>query len=256
VDIGFDVLDDDQVPPTGYRCDPMGSLSHRPGPRAVVFDYFGTLTPSTAKIITSDEYSAMAAALGVDAEQLDLAWQQSFEDRFTGRTGDLTGTLTLMADRLGAHPTEAGIAAAAAVRGVAYRRSARPRPETVGVLDTLRERGFRLAVVSDCSAELPELWPELPVAERIDTTVFSCAVGRRKPDPLLYRLACDGLGVPPADCVYVGDGGSGELTGATAFGMRAILIADELWGIGHRYEADVWHGETIHSLTELPDLVC
>ncbi|HEY1571618.1 MAG TPA: HAD family hydrolase [Pseudonocardiaceae bacterium] len=229
----------------------MGRLSNR----AVVFDYFGTLTPSMAKIITPDSRLAMAAALGVDADELDLAWEQSFEDRFTGATGDLTATLTLMARRLGGDPTAADIAEAAAIRTTAYRRSAQPRPETVGVLDTLRERGFRLAVVSDCSDELPEMWPDLVLAGRIDATVFSSQVGRRKPDPLLYQLACDGVGVPAADCVYVGDGGSGELTGATRFGMRAILLADEHWGSGHRYDADVWHGEVIHSLTEVPDLV-
>ena len=92
-------------------------------------------------------------------------------------------------------------------------------------------------------------------AKRIDTTVFSCAVGRRKPDPLLYRLACDGLGVPPGDCVYVGDGGSGELSGAAAFGMRAVLLADEGWAAGHRYDSDDWHGEVIHRITEVPELL-
>lgn len=221
----------------------------------MVFDYFGTLTPSMATIISRDERVEMAAALGVDSGALELAWEQSFEDRFAGRTGDLTATLRLMADQLGGHPTDAGIAQAAAIRTTAYRRSAQPRPETVGVLDMLRARGFRLAVVSDCSTELSELWPDLPVAARIDATVFSADVGRRKPDPVMYRLACDGLGVAAADCVYVGDGGSGELTGADAFGMRAVLMADEHWGAGHRYDADVWHGEVIHSLTELPELV-
>lgn len=229
----------------------MGHVSNR----AVVFDYFGTLTPSMAKIIAPESGLAMATALGVDADELDLAWEQSFEDRFIGATGDLAATLELIAGRLGGHPTAAGIAEAAAIRTDAYRRSAQPRPETVGVLDMLRERGFRLAVVSDCSAELPEMWPDLALAKRIDTTVFSSQVGRRKPDPLLYRLACEGVGVPAADCVYVGDGGSGELTGATRFGMRAILMADEHWGSGHRHDADVWHGEVVHSLTEIPDLI-
>ncbi|HEX3649429.1 MAG TPA: HAD family hydrolase [Pseudonocardiaceae bacterium] len=227
----------------------MGHVSNR----AVVFDYFGTLTPSMAKIITPDERVAMATVLGVDAGELDLAWEQSFVDRFTGRTGDLQATLRLMAGRLGGEPTAADIAEAAGIRTLAYRRSAQPRPETLTVLDTLRERGFRLAVVSDCSDELPEMWPDLPLAARIDTTVFSSQVGRRKPDPLLYRLACEGVGVAAGDCVYVGDGGSGELTGASRFGMRAILMADEHWGSGHRYDADVWHGEVIHSLTDLPD---
>jgi putative hydrolase of the HAD superfamily len=221
----------------------------------VVFDYFGTLTPSLAKVITAEERTAMAAALGVAADDLDRALERSFEDRFTGRTGDLAATLELLAGRLGGHPPSAGLAEAAAVRTLAYRRSAQPRPETVGVLESLRERGFRLAVVSDCSAELPAMWPDLPLAPLIDTTVFSSDVGRRKPDPLLYRLACDGLGVPAADCVYVGDGGSGELTGASSFGMRAVLMADENWGIGHRYDADTWHGEVIHSLTDVPGLM-
>jgi putative hydrolase of the HAD superfamily len=221
----------------------------------VVFDYFGTLTPSMSRLIMPDERIALGAALDVDPDALDREWEQSFEDRFTGATGDLTATLVLLAGRLGGQPSDADVATAAAIRTRAYTRSAQPRPEAVGVLDTLRERGFRLAVVSDCSTELGVLWPDLPVAERIDATVFSSDVGRRKPDPVMYRLACEGLGVAPGDCVYVGDGGSGELTGAAAFGMRAVLLADEHRGAGHRYDADVWRGELIHNLTEVPGLV-
>jgi len=45
----------------------------------------------------------------------------------------------------------------------------------------------------------------------------------------MYRLACTGLAVTPAECLYVGDGGSGELTGAAAVGMRPVLLADDDW---------------------------
>jgi len=41
------------------------------------------------------------------------------------------------------------------------------------VLTALKSAGFALAVVSDCSLELVGLWPSLPVADVVDTTVFS-----------------------------------------------------------------------------------
>lgn len=223
--------------------------------RAVVFDYFGTLTPSVVNMISADEQRDLAGSLNVDPGEFEQAWLSSFVERSTGRTGDLAATIRLLAERLGATPTDEGVANATRIRAVAYRRSATPRPEAVDVLRELRDRGLRLAVVSDCSDELVSIWPELPVAEYLDATVFSALVGRRKPDPLLYRLACERLGVDATSCVYVGDGGSGELTGAEAVGMRAVLLADSDWANGHRYDADDWHGESISRLTDVRNLL-
>jgi putative hydrolase of the HAD superfamily len=223
--------------------------------RAVVFDYFGTLTPSVINLITPHEQQALGAALGVDPDALEAAWSASFVERSTGRLGDIRETMRTMARGLGGDPTDAGVTEAAGIRAAAYRRSAIPRPDVVDVLGTLKRLGFKLAVVSDCSMELVTMWPELPVSHLVDATVFSALVGKRKPDPEMYRLACERLGVQPAECVYVGDGGSGELTGASVYGMRAVLIADEQWSVGHRYDADDWHGERIHRLADVPGLV-
>jgi putative hydrolase of the HAD superfamily len=224
--------------------------------RAVLFDYFGTLTPSMPlTMVTKDQRQALGTILGVDVDALDAAWRASYPERSTGRTGDLRATLRKLTTELGGKPTDAGLAEAAEIRMAAYRLSARPRPEAPQVLGTLRARGLRLAVVSDASYELPDLWPDLPVAEFIDAPVFSAEVGVRKPDPLIYRSACERLAVEPAECVYVGDGGRGELTGATAMGMRAVLLADDNWATGHRYDADDWHGETIHRLADVPALL-
>ena len=49
--------------------------------------------------------------------------------------------------------------------------------------------------------------------------------------------------------------GSNELTGATGFGMRAVLIADADWATGHRFDSDDWHGETIADLAEIPGII-
>ena len=221
---------------------------------SVIFDYFGTLTPTIIEMATDPERVAIGTALDVDPAALEEQWAASFVARATGRTGDLRATLRLLATNLGATPTDAGLAEAVRIRSAAYRRAAMPRPETVDVLKALKADGFALAVVSDCSLELVGLWPSLPVADVVDTTVFSALVGRRKPDPVMYRLACTGLDVTPADCLYVGVGGSGELTGAAAVGMRPVLLADDDWAAGHRVDQDDWQGTTIQRLTDVAAL--
>jgi len=79
----------------------------------------------------------------------------------------------------------------------------------------------------------------------------------KKPDPRIYRLACDGLGVAPHRCLYVGDGFSHELTGAANVGMRAVLIApsDEVRADAPGYEGHTWPGSRIETLSEVMNLL-
>ncbi len=74
-----------------------------------------------------------------------------------------------------------------------------------------------------------------------------------KPNPGIYRLACERLRVEPSDCLFIGDGGSGELTGATNVGMDAVLIrAPDDTENGDRED---WHGTRISSVEEVLSLV-
>ncbi|MSP77638.1 MAG: HAD family hydrolase [Rhodospirillaceae bacterium] len=55
--------------------------------------------------------------------------------------------------------------------------------------------------------------------------IESSKVGFRKPDPRIYRHACDLLGVPPERCIYLDDLGI-NLKPARALGMRTIKVGD------------------------------
>jgi putative hydrolase of the HAD superfamily len=55
--------------------------------------------------------------------------------------------------------------------------------------------------------------------------VESSKLGLRKPDPRIYRHACDLLGVQPEECVYLDDLGI-NLKPARALGMRTIKVGD------------------------------
>jgi putative hydrolase of the HAD superfamily len=90
----------------------------------------------------------------------------------------------------------------------------------------------------------------------IDAAVFSCVFGVRKPDPRIYQTAADRLGVRLQNCVYVGDGGSQELSGALSMGMHPVFI-----NVPSEEKADIsfiveeWHGPAISSLKEILDLI-
>jgi len=96
------------------------------------------------------------------------------------------------------------------------------RPEILDTLRALRLRGCALCLVSNADAIDILHWADSPLAPLFDHVIFSCRVGMLKPEPGIYQLAAGRMGVSPRDCVFVGDGGSDELAGAKAVGMRTI----------------------------------
>jgi putative hydrolase of the HAD superfamily len=139
-----------------------------------------------------------------------------------------------------------------------FRRTLQPRRETVGVLQALRARGLKLGLVSDCSCEAPLVWPTTRLAPLIDVAVFSCEVGCHKPNPKIYRAATEPLAVPARRCLYVGDGGSQELSGAQQVGMNAVLLRVPEEQDAHAYLLDQredWPGPAVSSLREILTLI-
>ncbi len=96
--------------------------------------------------------------------------------------------------------------------------------ETVEALSALRARGLRLALVSNASTAEVAAWAASPLAAQFHTAVFSCECGYAKPEPEIYHLACERLGVAPEQALFVGDGGSDEHAGAAAVGMQPVLM--------------------------------
>lgn len=132
-----------------------------------------------------------------------------------------------------------------------------PRPDAVSTLQALRNMGCRIGLISDCSWEVPKVWPETPMAPLVDTAIFSCTAKLKKPDPRTYTLICGKLGVEAAECLYIGDCGSDELTGARNAGMDGALICVpyEQQIVMCRPEAKRWDGPRISSVSDVLKLV-
>lgn len=91
-------------------------------------------------------------------------------------------------------------------------------------LDGLRDRGLRLAVLSNWDERLPDLLERLGLAHRFDAIVYSADCGVEKPHPAIFRTCLDRLGVEAAAAVHVGDSELEDVEGARAVGMAALRI--------------------------------
>jgi len=224
---------------------------------AVIFDLFGTLVPPFTSGPFEQLVAEMSAAMGVDPAAFRRAWVYDTADaRMTGAYGTAKAEVEEIARALGVPPTAAQVAAAERARLEFYRRALAPRTDAVATLRALRGLGLRLGLISDCTHEAPLLWPETPFATLIDAPVFSCLEGVRKPEPRLFRLACERLGVEPGACIYVADGFRGELATARSLGMEAVLIEvpGEVTPEFAPDEAATWDGLRIRALAELVEL--
>jgi putative hydrolase of the HAD superfamily len=98
------------------------------------------------------------------------------------------------------------------------------------LLDSLRGRGLRLAVVANTWPDPPRLvrreLDELGVADRIDAVVLSGEVGARKPAAAIFERALADLGVEADKALFVGDRLVDDVEGAAGVGMTT---AQALW---------------------------
>lgn len=96
--------------------------------------------------------------------------------------------------------------------------------DVVPAFERARARGMRVGIISNWDSRLVRLMGDLGVAELLHTIVSSADVGLRKPDPRIFELACEHVGVHPTESAHVGDHVYADVLGASAAGMRAVLI--------------------------------
>ena len=223
---------------------------------AVIFDFYGTLVDDFASSVGPANME-FVKALAVPSEPFMKLWRQTTEMRITGAFQTVEASIEYVCSLLGAPLTAEQLVRAVEVRLKLIRRTLSPKQDALDTLARLKNRGCRIGLLSNCSIEIPILWPETPFAGLFDSAVFSSRERLKKPDPRIYYLACERLGVAPKECLYIADGENYELTAATKLGLHAVLIRNSAQDISrelHR-EAREWQGEAIAGLAEALDLV-
>jgi putative hydrolase of the HAD superfamily len=162
---------------------------------------------------------SVAGRLGVDERDFADAWARVWVRRMTGLLPDYPSALREICASLDRAPDAEAIARLNEERLATKARCfARIEVEVLEMLRALTGASLRLGLVSNASFDEVAAWEECPLAPLFDVVVFSYQVGLAKPDARIYHLACERLHVDPASALFVGDGGSQELTGAADAG--------------------------------------
>ena len=101
------------------------------------------------------------------------------------------------------------------------------RPKIVDRARSIKATGVRTACVTNNVAEFGDGWRAMiPVGELFDVVVDSSQSGVRKPDPAIFALALDALGVTADRAVFLDDF-PGNIAAAEAVGLRGILVGPD-----------------------------
>ena len=214
-------------------------MTRNSAPRTVLLDAAGTLIDVARPL--GEAYSQLAREFGADLDpntlttgfrsafadtppmafpgrhgpELDRAerdWWRAVVERVTRESGGVP-EFDAYFDRLYAHYASA--------------QAWRVYPEVPGVLAALRERGLKLAVVSNFDSRLPPLLDALGLAPHFDAVVCSSAAGAAKPDRAIFVHALGALGVEASQALHVGDSRVADYHGARAAGIEALLVDRE-----------------------------
>ena len=94
------------------------------------------------------------------------------------------------------------------------------------VIRTLHKRGYKLGIISNLIGEdeIPNWLRDDGLEQYFDALVLSSVCHIRKPDPAMYRMGCEQLGLKPEECASVADNLSRDFTGAKAAGIGANIL--------------------------------
>ncbi|ADG76477.1 HAD-superfamily hydrolase, subfamily IA, variant 1 [Cellulomonas flavigena DSM 20109] len=193
-------------------------------PAAVLFDAGLTLIHASGDILV--EELARDGVQGVDAGDAVRALVLACEARHVPMPVASDGTGKVVRAWCAYLGLDARAAAAAGHRALA-------REDLYDDLDTgahellggLRDASVRLGVVSNSEGTVRDDLRAHGLLDYFEVVLDSTVVGVEKPDPEIFRLAADALGVAPAACWYVGDGVVNDVLGARAAGYgRAVLF--------------------------------
>jgi len=192
---------------------------------AIVSDFGGVLTTpllssfmavqDTIGISTGDLGKAMAAIGEEDGENplYGLERGDMTEGAFLERLAD--GLEPLLGHRPELHRFKE-----------IYFEALDPNEPMIELMRELKSEGYRMAMLTNNVREWEPLWRSmLPVDEIFEEVVDSGFVGVRKPEPRIYELTLERIGLPGEACLFVDDLAH-NCDGARAAGMTAVHFRD------------------------------
>jgi putative hydrolase of the HAD superfamily len=166
----------------------------------------------------------VAAEIGIDKRHLYRAYELTRSARAVGTFRDQEGDMAAVVEAAGVDPDPELIRRLVAMERGFAESGVELWEDSLPVVDELRSRGIKTALISNCSHSTRPIVDRLGIEPSFDAILLSFEVGAHKPQPEIYREALRQLGdVPPASSLFVDDQVE-YCDGAAALGIVPLLI--------------------------------
>jgi putative hydrolase of the HAD superfamily len=217
--------------------------------RGVVLDAAGTLIEAVPSVAATYAAAARRQGMSVDPQAIKLSFRRRFDAEETAeRLGALTTDEPAEWDRWrrivsSILPDLPDFDCGFRELWEHFGRAAAWRcySEVGPALLKIKRAGMPVLIASNFDARLREVVRGLPaLADYSEKLLISSEVGFRKPHPAFYEAACERLGLPPSQVLWVGDDPENDVRGPRRAGFVSLLLNR--------------HGTTCPGLPSLPDL--
>ncbi|MGB0371947.1 MAG: HAD family hydrolase [Opitutales bacterium] len=100
--------------------------------------------------------------------------------------------------------------------------------ERFAVIQSLKHAGLSIGLIGNADAVEITGWYDSKISRLFDSVIFSFDVGAVKPEPAIYEIALESLGVSATESVFVGDGASHKLKGTRELGFTTVMTTEIL----------------------------
>jgi putative hydrolase of the HAD superfamily len=196
--------------------------------RACIFDFGGTL--DSDGMTWQDRFYPIYLSHGVTVDR------ETFRHAFYYADDTLIEKRTLMAASLG-QTVESQVSLVLDYLGLLLEEERKKEIALSFLEDTKKiinrnrrvlsklSRRFRMAIVSNFYGNLERVCEDLGIRAFFDVIVDSTLVGIMKPDPRIFKIALERLGISPDQGLFIGDNQFRDMEGAKAIGMPHVWLA-------------------------------
>ena len=100
-------------------------------------------------------------------------------------------------------------------------------PETKEVLTELKEKEYKLGIISNFDSRVYDVMNNLEIHEYFDSFVISSEAGHAKPNPNIFHIALKDIESDPLECMHIGDNIYNDFHGARSLGIQALVLDRE-----------------------------
>ena len=185
--------------------------------KAVIFDMYETLITLYGSPVYFSRQ--MAEDAGISEDIFTPMWRMTEDDRTTGKV-TVDEVVEQILRENNCYSEE--IVRLIMDKKIRYKKDAfeHMHPEIIPMMRTLKERGIKIGLISNCHSEEAAVIKESVLYPYFDAVCLSYDEGIKKPDLDIFKRCLEKLSLNSEDCLYVGDGSSNELEAAKNIGMK------------------------------------